>query len=710
MGISKKKVSIISMISLTIFLTFMDVKDLYYKITMCGPEPSWSFTADFYEVRSYADTVQIQKANNGTWTWDTNMWNALAMQCESLEPFKITTKPASISSFGTGCVLGGVKRTETLVFAGCIRIDSLIWGAGLLADIIHEPFPIRPYTSTVYALTHNLPELSYRASMAAMIAKEDIPTINETMRSVFDAFGTRIDLWGEALCYEIVPVPEFGHRVERAIPQEYGCIWSDPTGENLHTFHIDKVSGKYFRALSEWVGWGWLTLDSLRVSTVYLRARLRTKSKYRVTNTEEDGLTFSHLLELDMGLDGVLYYVMLMMEVLMILINSLDAWVVALLVVRPLLPVVKRGKLSYSSSVGSTKSLLVKSTASAKSVNMKSATSTKELTGTIEDASGTKVKKDEALSRVLLYTDLTCVAFRKQLLAVLLVIDAIFSWLYIMPNSTLYSWSTSIYQIGSAYLSNFRVWTVVLVLIDFGWRWTFVLVNERFAALITELTYISSFEIMLCTLVAVYTGYQSLLDICITKWAAGRQRQLLPMAPGVASLYNAFSMYTYGEESNEGYGAHVLYDPLFTIIGNAILFSIGVVMLRLIVNASTKAFRGTLGKDVETFWRTYQRNSVEVFMNDPLRAKALVRSQSIMSYRFGRSVFIRPFVYLEQNYYIYRGKFRRRPLFPIFDNSEAVNGAEVNVSGYQLEGVYHDEESKKMRKKREAFDTQIPLC
>ncbi|TMW57563.1 hypothetical protein Poli38472_003488 [Pythium oligandrum] len=450
------------------------------------PISVWSFTADFYEAISDIELVSFLKENNGTWTSNANMWNALAMQCDSLQIFKITTMYASLSAIGKGCVLGGVKRMEPLVFVGSIRIDSFVWGAELLAG--------------------------------AMIAPEDVSALNKSTRLVFDQFGTHVDLWEDTLCYETLPLPEYGKSVEDALPQEYGCIWSDPTGKDLHVVHIDKAASKYFQTLSNWVGWGWLTIDSLHVSTLYLRARLHTKIKYRITNTEKEGLTLSHLLELAMGLDSVLYYVMLLIEVVIILINSMDSWVVALLVVRSL-TVVARNSKRGSSYLSKISSMTVRSTKSFAASKDTSASST---TG------DNKTKKDETLSKVLLYTDLTCVAFRKQVLALLLVIDAFFSWLYIVPNSALYVWSTSIFQIGSAYLSNFRVWTVVLAFIDQAWRFAFVLANERLAALITEFTHITSFEIMLSTLLAVYLSCDDLLNVCIVKWGAvDSQRQLV---------------------------------------------------------------------------------------------------------------------------------------------------------------------------------------
>lgn len=694
-----KQLSIISMISLTVFLNFMDVKDLYYKITMCGPNPSWSFSSDIHEVLTDIDLTQVLKENNGTRTTSHNQWNALASMCDSLVLYKLEGKVAHLSAAGTGCYLGDSKREETLVFVGSMRIDALMWGAGLLADAIHEPLPQTPYTSSVYTTVYNLPESSYRASLQEVVDEDDVSILNVSTRAVFDQFGTRLDLWEDTLCYEIMPLPERGIEEHNIIPSEYGCIWSDPNGNNLHEFHINEVSAKYFRVLSEWVGWNWHTLDFLYVSNIYIRARLRMVSIYSIDNYSEIPKVH-HWIATDLGVDGVLYFFMLMIEVMMIVINSVDSWVVAMVVVRPLIAAGRRERVYASAST------LNSSDAS----SLGSARETPTFEGESKDTTTTKAK-DETLSRVLLYTDLSSVSFRKQVMGVLMIIDAFFSWVYIIPNSTVFAWSTSLYQLTSAYLSNFRVWSIVLVIIDRSWRWTFVLVNERFAALITEFTHISSFEIMVATLISVSHSFEDLLNVCLFKWGAtDRQREMFPTVPGLLSFYNSYSKYSYGDRSNEGAGSHVIYDPLIKIIGWAIFFSLLVVVSRLIFNVSLRAYQGTLRKDISSFWRTYQRNSVEVFMNDPLRAKALVRSQAVMSYRFGRAVFIRPFVYLEQNYYIYRGRFRRRPLIPIVDLSDSINGAEVNVKGYQLEGVYHDEATNRIRKKKAAQDTQIPLC
>ncbi|CAK4725523.1 unnamed protein product [Aphanomyces euteiches] len=128
-------------------------------------------------------------------------------------------------------------------------------------------------------------------------------------------------------------------------------------------------------------------------------------------------------------------------------------------------------------------------------------------------------------------------------------------------------------------------------------------------------------------------------------------------------------------------GCYYIHYPLAKIISYAVLFSFIVRIVRGLATMAWKHHNGKLLSEVEHFWRRF-RNSVEVFMNNPLRGNALIRSQAIMSYKFGRSVFIRPFVYFEQNYYIARGMFRMRPDIPFLHNEDANDGADVDTQSY----------------------------
>ncbi|TMW59168.1 hypothetical protein Poli38472_007313 [Pythium oligandrum] len=257
----------------------------------------------------------------------------------------------------------------------------------------------------------------------------------------------------------------------------------------------------------------------------------------------------------------------------------------------------------------------------------------------------------------------------------------------------------------------FRVWVIVLIVIDNGWKLTIVLLNERLAAIITEFTYVTSFEIMCSTLLGIYLTFDDIMNICVLKYGlVDGQRALNPTTPTILSFYSTHTRYSWGDRSNDYAALHFIYSPLAKIMSYGILFSFIIVFLRLVFTVARKHRRGVLAGEVETFWRSYQRNSAEVFMNTPMRANALIRSQRIMSYRFGKSVFIRPFVYLEQNFYITRGKFRARPAIPFLMNEDAEVGADVDTKSCMLQGVFRSENSTKLQKKHRGHDVQIPLC
>ncbi|CAK4671938.1 unnamed protein product, partial [Aphanomyces euteiches] len=214
---------------------------------------------------------------------------------------------------------------------------------------------------------------------------------------------------------------------------------------------------------------------------------------------------------------------------------------------------------------------------------------------------------------MLLYTDLTSIAYRKPLLTALVVLDTLLAWLYIVPNSNIFAWGSSTYQLGSAYLSMFHVWVLVLVVIDRAWRWVLVPLNEKVAALITEFTYLTSFEIMCSTLIGVALSFEEIMNICVMKYGlADGQRVLTPSTPTVMSLYNVYTRYRWGDRSNEKVALSFIYYPLAKIISYGVLFSFVVLVMRAIATVSWRYRKGKLLNEVENFWRSYHRNSVEV--------------------------------------------------------------------------------------------------
>ncbi|CAK4748900.1 unnamed protein product, partial [Aphanomyces euteiches] len=123
-----KQLSIVDMISMTVFLIFMDVKDLYYKIFMVGAYPSFSFVLQMSETVTDYDMVEAIREANGTWL---------------------------------------------------SRLDAFMWATGMPGDIVDEPLATPPDSSGLYATYFNLNERDYRQALAAMVSKNkaDIPVI-----------------------------------------------------------------------------------------------------------------------------------------------------------------------------------------------------------------------------------------------------------------------------------------------------------------------------------------------------------------------------------------------------------------------------------------------------------------------------------------------------------------------------------------------------
>ncbi|TMW59172.1 hypothetical protein Poli38472_007317 [Pythium oligandrum] len=701
MKLNSKLLSIAGMISITILLAIMDLKDIFYKISMCGPRQTFSFLLQTPEVVTNFDLTKAIKDANGTWLSAVNQWNALALQCDALYPSQLPGKPAHLSSLGIGCILDGVKRPEEIMFVGAHRLDTFLWATGILADLVDEPLPVPPYTNGMYAAFFNLDERSYRRQLAAMIQLEDIPNIKANVKEIAATFATRTSLWEKALCYEMTPMVGPGEFKTQVEAIEHGCISTDmATGETV-SFHLEPTTGKYYRFLSNMMGLQWHTMDYLTIgNNIFLRARLYMKTFYQLQHTSDGQRFFWHYNQSDLGVDGALYVLLMINEIVIVFINATDVGIVAMIVLRPLVNTTK------SSSVYST-------TDSTSTVANNTGDSKRDGESAKERAPATQKNsdKDSTLAKMLLYTDLTSVSYRKPLLSTLLAADALLAWLYVVPNSNAFAWGSSVWQVGSAYLSMFRVWVIVLIVIDNGWKLTVVLLNERLAAIITEFTYITSFEIMCSTLLGIYLTFDDIMNICVLKYGlVDGQRAFTPTTPTIFSFYNSYTTYSYGDRSDDRDALFYIYNPLAKIMSYGILFSFIIVCVRLIYTTVRKHVKGTLAGEVETFWRTYQRNSAEVFMDTPMRANALIRSQQIMSYRFGKSVFIRPFVYLEQNFYITRGKFRARPAIPFLMNEDAEVGADVDTKSYMLEGVFRSENSTKLQKKHRGHDVQIPLC
>ncbi|TMW59167.1 hypothetical protein Poli38472_007312 [Pythium oligandrum] len=353
----------------------------------------------------------------------------------------------------------------------------------------------------------------------------------------------------------MLPPGEFKKHV-RAI--EHGCIWMDMKTKEKVVFHIEPAAGKYYRALSDMMGLQWHTMDYLSLGNgIFLRARAFMKTYYDVGQSTDGKKYFRHDVTSDLGVDGTLYYVLMINEIVIVLINAADVGIVAMIAVRPLLRSKRTSVYSTDSTSTSTNTPV---SLKKLSVQLQNRGSKSQVYVRTESVQLKQSEKNSTLSKMLLYTDLTSVSYHKPLLSMLLVVDTPLSWLWVVPNSNVFAWATIAFQVGSAYLSMFRVWIIVLILIDDLWKWTFVFVHEKLAALITEFTYVKSFEIMCATLIGIYIAYDDIMNICVLKYGlVDGQRAMTPTSPTLASFYNSYTQYSWGDRSNDHEALYYIY-------------------------------------------------------------------------------------------------------------------------------------------------------
>ncbi|KAH9088943.1 hypothetical protein LEN26_019338 [Aphanomyces euteiches] len=181
--------------------------------------------------------------------------------------------------------------------------------------------------------------------------KADIPVIKADVRNVTSTFGSRTSLWETALCYEAMHLPAQGTKMDLVAPVEHGCIWRDMETNNTVKFHIGETTGKYYRALCDMMGLQWHTMDYLSAgSGVFLRAKMYMKTFYNIEHTAQGEIRFQHYTPTNFGFDGVLYFLLIGIEIIILYINATDSAIVAMNVVRPILGRAKSSSYTVQST------------------------------------------------------------------------------------------------------------------------------------------------------------------------------------------------------------------------------------------------------------------------------------------------------------------------------------------------------------------------
>ncbi|DAZ96021.1 TPA: hypothetical protein N0F65_009000 [Lagenidium giganteum] len=113
--------------------------------------------------------------------------------------------------------------------------------------------------------------------------------------------------------------------------------------------------------------------------------------------------------------------------------------------------------------------------------------------------------------------------YRSPPVMIATIVSQCISWLIVLPNSVVWTWSLSSVEKIQAYLSSLRLWVLLLITCNLLWD-IVVLVNERWAYGVTRRTYITTVEVVVIGAIGTLLLRDVIATMCENKWRVEHQR------------------------------------------------------------------------------------------------------------------------------------------------------------------------------------------
>lgn len=683
-------------LGLVFFLFGLDMRDLYYKIAWIGPRDTFSFYA--ISTRSMDPNVLVvapafaYPANSTLWTNvsdDTQRdavsiaatprqsgWLPLTSRCE--EARTAGTGMVFVGVLGSNCSIGPPGHTTTvpeLYMSGSVRPDSMAWAA---CKLLYEHR--KPPLCSANAVTGFL----HRYGFEDRVVTRDMLALPYTAAEA-ELLALLLVVSKSFPLHQMTCVEGYAS----AGPGVYHTTLFGCGSPNVLESAILGIHATNFAYLHR--DKAWLTVDTINVMGFTYTMRQNCISEFTITADATTGAMLQTPKTVaNFSSSGVLYTTVIVVDVVLMLVHLWSALEIARLVFIPLVQTHLRAK-----------------------------------------------QGDDCEDLAQDYqTVFTCSLYRSRPIVIMTLITQLLSWIIILPNSIIWTWSTSSKMTKvQAYFSSLRLWVLILVVVNEAWDLVVVL-HEPFAYSVSKDTYVSSLEIIAIGAVVSYVQRKTLFAVTDTKYAMEKQRNkdLTSYAKKIA-FTNAFN------EQNDHYLSTpvdvlaVVYAPLLSIILWSLLCIVGVLVLRFVsykffaaglqwyrrrrqisVSDSVNTAGATkisvvaaiqqrrdnsqhpasqlLGptpvSPLEHHAELYKRVPLEELLNVPIRARCLVRSgleiesETINKETNARETFIRPPFFLEHGVVIDRGTMRSRRGFfhfvqPRVDFKEYVIPAQSNA-------------------------------
>ncbi|KAF4147181.1 hypothetical protein GN958_ATG03591 [Phytophthora infestans] len=579
-----------------LLLLALDARDLWFKTRWLGPSDAFAFTTRNSVLLLDDLHPEDEKRPSESLTG----WRVFHETCSGLRALTGSSKSggsvhshylhvlAVNCSAPDGLTEEMSPQLSTMVLTSDIRVDAMAWAACKLLYVTRRPPLCQDAMVTTFLHKYRLGSPHVTSTMMA----PPMSGAERELRALLDMVGKSVPL-SNVVCVggvEIDPQPD----QQEPLRWIFGCASPDIPGTTV-AFVGPFATG--FAALQ--TDKARLTADE--VDVLGLRFIFRQNAvrsyKYLPPSSHSQGrLEVSTTLNLSCS--GFLYNVMILIDVVLLVMH---AWTSVELLERLVLPPLLR-------------------------------TPTKQEMRDLVTGEG----------RATLFA---CSLVHSSLVAMLMTVSALLSWLLLLPHTAV--WELSGDETSSSFawvhtlLSGLRVWVLLLQLVHFLWG-IVVFVDEGRAYMLATRTFVSSSELVAAVVVAGCLLRSRLLSILPTKHDMERQRVVDNAAfPGRSTISNAFEDRLHVLPSKAQTSVlWVIYTPLIELLLLSLCIAAFGLAARYLFHEyrrrrAKQAVAAADGGSVTGFSSAqaamagYKRLPLEEVLDVPIRAKQIVRSGGI---------------------------------------------------------------------------------
>ncbi|GLE04848.1 hypothetical protein PINS_up013827 [Pythium insidiosum] len=649
----------------------LDLRDLSFKTQWIGPQDTFSFTAVGTQVLQQQPLVPVSNVTTpGARDDRLSGWSSFLEKCDSLRPIGGNF---FLHAMGENCRFGPTSANVSvpkIMFVSSLRVDSVAWAACKLLRADRRPVVCRSRMVEDFHVHYNMAETPLLFAYASRDAKSTT-TVSVSLDE--DSWTSEPGSAAEIEVLELLSVigesAPLGHVicVEGFVYDGPGRYVSSIFGCGSPNRYHSAFVGIHASAMAQFhQNKAWLTSDWLYLLGVPLLIRQNCLSLFNVIVGSDQSVTLVHQTVMNFSSSGALYTLVIFIDVVLVIVSLLSTIEIGTIILVPVVENMWKRRRRTESGQQSDEELM------------------------LDDYQGV----------------LTCPVIRSTPFAILMLFSQLVSWLVVLANSVIWSWTEATSGKIQAYLSTLRFWIIALIACNMCWN-AFVFISERRAYAFAKKTRIAVVEILFVACTVAYVRRDQLFAIGGAKYSIEGQRQLdyASFSGGFLGFGNAYPEGLDGVQVTSGKVLQIIYQPLFEIIGWCMIGASSFAVARFIVNyaicyltnkksssasyvkpkpgasntptasspngQSTSLTPTTSTQNAEAGLvvnapsptkasKQYRRLPLEEIVNMPIRARSLLRNETEMEARLGDQRELRASAFVEHGVILADGRLRTR--------------------------------------------------